>query len=285
MPNISDWPNDASVCLLSQVLEKGSIPQRYFLSSTACAGILRRADKRGKELPPMLKQALSQCHTDKGGAEIAVNRAPTLTCNHEAPILCAEISPTVTNGPPFSRTGNERVECEALVSYSIQGSMIGRADQNGPQGDGINEEVAFTQNCTDRHSVATITPTLTSNGDCHSGFRDEHGLVAYPINTLTLGGRPDPVNDARMTLGVGDDGDPQFTLQAAHCHAVATQCAVRRLTPIECERLQGFPDGYTNIPWRGKPEAPGGPRYKALGNSWAVPVVTWIGKRINEAVK
>ena len=60
--------------------------------------------------------------------------------------------------------------------------------------------------------------------------------------------------------------------------------AVRRLTPVECERLQGFPDNYTNIPWRNKPESPDGPRYKALGNSWAVPVVHWIGKRIQEAV-
>jgi DNA (cytosine-5)-methyltransferase 1 len=55
---------------------------------------------------------------------------------------------------------------------------------------------------------------------------------------------------------------------------------VRRLTPIECERLQGFPDGYTNIPWRNKPESPDGPRYKALGNSMAVPVMRWIGQRI-----
>lgn len=57
---------------------------------------------------------------------------------------------------------------------------------------------------------------------------------------------------------------------------------VRRLTPTECERLQGFPDGYTAIPWRGKDVAdcPDGPRYKALGNSWAVPNVRWIGERI-----
>ena len=61
--------------------------------------------------------------------------------------------------------------------------------------------------------------------------------------------------------------------------------AVRRLMPVECERLQGFPDNYTNIPWRKKPESPDGPRYKALGNSWAVPVVAWIGKRIHEAVQ
>ncbi len=60
---------------------------------------------------------------------------------------------------------------------------------------------------------------------------------------------------------------------------------VRRLTAEECEFLQGFPRGYTNIPWRGKPEAPDGPRYKALGNSWAVPNVRWIGARINNYLK
>lgn len=55
--------------------------------------------------------------------------------------------------------------------------------------------------------------------------------------------------------------------------------AVRRLTPLECERLQGFPDNYTNIVFRGKPAADG-PRYKALGNSMAVPVMRWIARRI-----
>jgi len=59
--------------------------------------------------------------------------------------------------------------------------------------------------------------------------------------------------------------------------AVMQAMAVRRLTPVECERLQGFPDNYTNI----KDKCPDGPRYKALGNSWAVPVVRWIGGRIN----
>ena len=58
---------------------------------------------------------------------------------------------------------------------------------------------------------------------------------------------------------------------------------VRRLTPKECERLQGFPDDWTKIPYRGKPaeECPDGPRYKALGNSWAVPCARWIGERID----
>lgn len=58
--------------------------------------------------------------------------------------------------------------------------------------------------------------------------------------------------------------------------------AVRRLMPVECERLQGFPDGWTKIPWRGRPaeECPDGPRYKAIGNSMAVPVMRWLGERI-----
>ena len=66
-----------------------------------------------------------------------------------------------------------------------------------------------------------------------------------------------------------------------------TPFAVRRLTVEECEFLQGFPRGYTAIPWRKKPasECPDGPRYKALGNSWAVPNVRWIGERIAAAVK
>lgn len=62
---------------------------------------------------------------------------------------------------------------------------------------------------------------------------------------------------------------------------------VRRLTPLECERLQGFPDNHTCIPYRGKPaeECPDGLRYKAIGNSMAVPVMRWIGERIAMADK
>jgi DNA (cytosine-5)-methyltransferase 1 len=73
------------------------------------------------------------------------------------------------------------------------------------------------------------------------------------------------------------------SVQSHHAQTFVSQSmAVRRLTPVECERLQGFPDGYTNIPWRGKDESPDGQRYKAMGNSMAVPVMKWIGKRIQE---
>jgi DNA (cytosine-5)-methyltransferase 1 len=127
----------------------------------------------------------------------------------------------------------------------------------------------------------------------------------------------------RQGVGVGEPGDPAHTVTSAFVHAVAQpiiggvdyennahgpddvtgpllkgsptgggrplpaialqSMAVRRLTPVECERLQGFPDNYTNIPWRKKDESPDGPRYKALGNSWAVPNVRWIGERIAKA--
>lgn len=76
---------------------------------------------------------------------------------------------------------------------------------------------------------------------------------------------------ATVRAGGGPEGVP----------AVFTS-AVRRLTPVECERLQGFPDNYTDIPWRGKPNSPDGPRYKALGNSWAVPKFIWLGERIQK---
>lgn len=79
-------------------------------------------------------------------------------------------------------------------------------------------------------------------------------------------------------------GDKAAALTARHDSSndqtLFVRHGVRRLTPTECERLQGFPDGWTDIPWRGKDHAPDGPRYKALGNSMAVPCMRWIGERI-----
>ena len=106
--------------------------------------------------------------------------------------------------------------------------------------------------------------------------------LCYPINSFSMRGRADLRNDLRMTMGVGNDGDPQFTLGACNSHAVGNELTVRRLTPLECERLQGFNDNHTMIAWRGKApsECPDGLRYKAIGNSMAVPCMRWIAKRI-----
>jgi DNA (cytosine-5)-methyltransferase 1 len=79
---------------------------------------------------------------------------------------------------------------------------------------------------------------------------------------------------------------PTAQLQRCQIEAVMTEPAmhVRRLTPVECERLQGFPDGWTDIRPNGK-DTPDSPRYKALGNSMAVPVMRWIGMRIAQSVQ
>lgn len=84
-------------------------------------------------------------------------------------------------------------------------------------------------------------------------------------------------------IGCNDDG-VCYTLTATDRHAVQANNQIRRLTPVECERLQGFPDNHTRIPWRGKDatDCPDGSRYKAIGNSMAVPVMRWIGNRIEE---
>lgn len=80
----------------------------------------------------------------------------------------------------------------------------------------------------------------------------------------------------------GYSEEVSYTLTKTDIHGVATGMQVRRLTPIECEILQGFPDNHTMIPWRKKNanDCPDGPRYRAIGNSMAVPVMQWIGMRI-----
>ena len=121
-----------------------------------------------------------------------------------------------------------------------------------------------------------IAPTLRSMG--HDGSHaNGGGQVAIAIQ-----GAATHENPASGPDGVGVRTDNcAYTLEARQeVQATMTPATqVRRLTPRECERLQGFPDGYTQVPYRGKPAADG-PRYKALGNSMAVPVMKWIGERI-----
>lgn len=115
-----------------------------------------------------------------------------------------------------------------------------------------------------------LAPTLDAR--CrHSAIRNQTGMLVFD------GGNTSGAIDAATTLthGVRLDFDTEtFVVETAR------RCDnVRRLTPRECERLQGFPDDYTLVPYRGKPAADG-PRYSAIGNSMAVPVMRWIGERI-----
>lgn len=115
--------------------------------------------------------------------------------------------------------------------------------------------------------------------DCAQGV-----AVAQPVAFSSKDYGADATNDLAPTLRAMNHAESHAN--GGGQMAVAQAMQVRRLTPTEAERLMGFPDGYTAIPWRNKPasECPDGPRYKSLGNSWAVPVARWIGERI-EAVE
>ena len=166
-----------------------------------------------------------------------------------------------------------------LVTYGIAENIINRQDHNGGNGIGSQEELQYTLNATGVHGVATMSDvagTLDASYYKGQGSRQggEREFVAQSFAQNQLG--EVRVGDVFNTLNTNSNASGRNTPM------LMTQMTVRRLTPTECERLQGFPDGYTQIPWRKKPakDCPDGPRYKALGNSWAVPVVAWIGERI-----
>ncbi len=126
---------------------------------------------------------------------------------------------------------------------------------------------------------------LGTDFDCQGGIQ-----VAHTLNAHGGTGRSDFESEpfipvASGTLSHSAAGVPRPSTQGnALDFVVANSIGVRRLTPRECERLQGFPDDYTLVPYRGKP-AKDGPRYKALGNSMAVPVIRWIGERVERALQ
>jgi len=141
---------------------------------------------------------------------------------------------------------------------------------------------------TDNKTWVPADASNTLNNFDLGDTRTTHAIVqpAIPIHdqaTRHAGKRGDNQDGKGNGLGIGQPGDPMNTLTQGDKHAVfSSPMAVRRLTPVECERLQGFPDNWSRISWRGKPEyqCPDGPRYKACGNSMAVPCMFWIGERI-----
>lgn len=175
-------------------------------------------------------------------------------------------------------------------AYGVPGNWIGRKPENGGNSTQFMHEVAPAQTATDKHGVIAFNSRQDPvSGDVFGALdtcSPQAQAVVYPLNSMTMLGRPSDDLKPRMGSGIGKPTDPQNTLSAAHHHAVATATVVRRLTPVECERLMGFPDSYTQIPWRNNPadECPDGHRYKALGNSWAVPVVKWIGERMQKEI-
>lgn len=149
---------------------------------------------------------------------------------------------------------------------------------HGTQDPDTNTELAHTlgRNHGQENAVCVtgaITHTLKAEGFDASEDGAGRGQpivpVAYGIRTANT-----------SSNGWGIQEEVTHTLDTAQGIAVSHNMAVRRLTPVECERLQGFPDDWTNVPYRGKPAADG-PRYKAIGNSMAVPCMAFIGLRID----
>lgn len=207
-------------------------------------------------------------------------------------------SETFVCAPPL--TGNPYGDHESredlLVAHSLRaGGFDASEDGTGPGTPLVPVSVFDPNQVTSKTNRSTPTPDL-----CHT----LPGVANAPVAFSCKDHGADAGDVAPTLRGMGHDGSHAnaggqvavaFNWQDNHAfhveeentnplrsnqtEAVAQGYAVRRLTPIECERLQGFPDNYTLIAYRGKP-AKDGPRYKALGNSMAVPVMRWIGQRI-----
>ena len=243
----------------------------------------------------------------------------TLAAQDHPPAIVISTANTGANGSNISDQDLsytlDRTNSNAVC---IQGSMIGRSDNAGPQGDGVNDNVSFTLNTSDRHAAAFGITSQSSNS-MKSSNPNSGIYEAETSKTIETSGLNPTCNqggiavvcmtDTQTNTSVGDV--PTITAHSQKdAPVLASEYIVRRLTPTECERLQGFPDGWTLLTdcdvdkvaelvcaaleiedekgikamrrkvekW--KADAPDGPRYKALGNSMATNVMRWIGERM-----
>lgn len=243
----------------------------------------------------------------------------TLLANHPHAVACeinygVEISGTLTARGDSSAwpMRGQNVVCmtgtqeNGFVSGETAGTLTARMGKDAPV---ISIDLATTPKCEEG-----VCHTLRRGGDGGTNdcvaYEDAHGSGAYAVRMREggPGGGKGPLvqEDVSGTIATGNDqtifsscvclGDDNAgaSVDEESCGTlkcggsapiVSGRMVVRRLMPVECERLQGFPDEWTRIPWKGRPaeECPDGPRYKAIGNSMAVPVMRWLGERIGMA--
>lgn len=184
---------------------------------------------------------------------------------------------TTIDRPAVAFSSGVGETCTAGLSETEQ------ANQGGGKGPLIQDEISGTLSTVNNQSLVCMTDTQKNTS-----------VDTEVSGTISAHTRKDPpVVAFKHHQGATDGSSADESEQIAGCHNVndnttaesGTNSVVRRLTPLECERLQGFPDNHTRIPWKGKSaeECPDSLRYKACGNSMAVPVMRWLGKRI-EAV-
>ena len=281
MRNTGESPNAAAVSRLSQILEV-TPQEKYSLSAKACQGILRRAERRGKDLPETLKAVLLM-QSESWGAVTEEEKAQTLNTMHDAQaVMCL----------------NDQGGNVMGVSHDVSGTL--RAQEHGHQPSILDMSPA----CDVIRDCGEVSPSLQARmgtggnqipltyqmqgfGDYREGdvassckqrdFKDSTDLVcAVDCRNFREGG------ETNGTLQAKSNGGISYNLQ----NTVRTGMIVRRLTPMECERLQGYPDGWTDIgEWmdsKGKRHKDAdSPRYKALGNSIALPFWDFLAKRIS----
>lgn len=324
--NTSDWPNDASVCSLSSVLQDHSeIPPRFYLSHKACTGILRRADNRGKGLPTMLLEALRQVVGESSGGGDSRGQDPVVA----VPLGVPEVAHTL-RGEGFDASEDGTGRGTPLVPVAFGGGnrsgpvpVAATLTAKGNRQDfevetfiAQPQPVAFSSKDYGGDAQTDLSPTLRAGG--HDGSHANAGVppaIAFAMRGREEGNVPE-VHEDGSTVGAlraADGGSTQPHVAVAFAEnqrgelrtsdvasaqgrgggkpgqgfpaalvGDAVQYAVRRLTPDECARLQGFPDGHSRIPWRGRPaeECPDGPQYKTYGNSMARNVIIWLAQRI-----
>jgi hypothetical protein len=169
------------------------------------------------------------------------------------------------------------------VAATVAANSCATAARNGPSVLNVDAVVDMMGGKTGCHvSNEDVSPTLaTTHNESHAIDYGEDECVPIDMRNATRDAdKQDGTN--RQGAGIGADGAPAPTVTASP-PGVAWRATVRRLLPVETERLMGFPDNWTRIPWKGKPagECPDAPRYKACGNSMAVNVMRWIGIRID----
>ncbi len=171
--------------------------------------------------------------------------------------------------------------------FAIQAGALRTNPLSGPDGVGVQADHAYTLEARAEVQAVCVTGDITHTLKAEGFDGSEEGpsvevMAGIPAFLHMNKGRPAGRSSAHEPMVSVKDHVPTLTTDGHQQSAVSYAHTVRRLTPRETERLQGFPDDWTMIPWRGKPasECPDDPRYKAIGNSKAVPVVRWIAQRI-----
>lgn len=172
----------------------------------------------------------------------------------------------------------------ALVpTFALQAGVTRENPDSGPDGVGVQRDCAYTIEA--RPEVQAVAFAENTRNELR--LVDGDGGIAPSLQTQGgKAGRGYPVIafNARQDPDVYDGHSGSLDANGAS-QGIFSRWRVRRLMPVECERLQGFPDGYTDVPYRHRNWTADGPRYKALGNSMAVNVMKWIGRRIEMVEK